>query len=823
MNAARRRRVVLFGLTIFAALLVGGRWLALETAEHAWAATIARGHVYLAARDLARLTNGIILLVAVTWGTANFYYVYRAIGSVQLPRRLGDLEIVEAVPQRVLLAGTLACGTLYGLLLSLGTGDWWLEAMLASHPPSFGILDPVLQRDLGYYLGTLPWAVTCKNFALLATGTAALIVALLYLGIGSLRFHGWRPEASAHARAHLGLVLALLALSLARAAVLDPAEAVAGLRGVLDHTLLQARIPGARVMVVLSGMTVVATLIWGLRERPRLLVGAWGALFLGAVAVYGVVPGLMSSATGGDTTRDRFERLAFGSDWLSQSPGAFPTLASTVNALPVWDPDRVATVVRRTRLWGSRAPAAGTSLMPAKSGEGRPSWLVVPGAEGTVSLGDHGAPPGGPEWSERHRGRYARAGPPLTATETDSGLAVSRGATRDSAYWFGAGFYDFAVAAPDTWPALRAGGIPVAGWWPRTALAWTLQNLELVRGQTDGLVLLWRRDVTDRLTQLAPFATFDHPTPVIADSTLWWISYGYLTSRTCPLARPLAVPGSDHLVRYLRTGLVGVVNAATGDTRLYLAPGADSLATAWARLLAPLIRPRDSLPAALREQLPYPRSAFRIAESQLMRSRGDSSAWHRPPRAPFELPAPADPAGGVRLWMAQAFDSGAPSHVVALLAGTMSPAGPRLHLWTPVVAQRLPRELMGSPETAVGVMRLWIVDGTLLTEQALFVEPATDGTPRGVSKVFLSRGERASEGPSPTAAVRNLVSPDPHSAHGTAADTTLAARWEFARHLAVEADSAAAAGDLEAFGRFYTELKRALGVPSRPAPGRGRR
>src|SRR5207249_10771434 len=47
-------------------------------------------------------------------------FVYRAIGSVQLPRRLGDLEIVEAVPQRLLLAGTVACGLVYGVLLTLG-------------------------------------------------------------------------------------------------------------------------------------------------------------------------------------------------------------------------------------------------------------------------------------------------------------------------------------------------------------------------------------------------------------------------------------------------------------------------------------------------------------------------------------------------------------------------------------------------------------------------------------------------------------------------------------------------------------------------------
>jgi len=823
VNAARRRRALLFGLTILAALLVGGRWLAVETAEHAWAATIARGNVYLAARDLARLTRGIVLIVAITWGTANLYYVYRAIGSVQLPRRLGDLEIVEAVPQRVLLAGTLACGLLYGLVLSLGTRDWWLQALLASRPPSFGIADPVLHRDMGYYLGALPWAVTCKNFALLATSTAALLVALLYIGIGSLRFRGWRPEASAHARAHLGLVLALLALTLVRAAVLDPAEAVAGLRGTLDRSVLEARIPGARVIAVLSSVTVLATLVWGVRERPVLLVATWGTLLLGALTVYGVVPGLLSSASGDDRARERFEQMAFGADWITQPPSTFPALAATVNALPVWDADRVATVVRRTRLWGSRAPAAGTSLLPPKSGDGRASWLVVPGPDGTASRGDGSAAPGGPEWAELHRGRYARAGPPLAASETDTGLAVSPVATRDSGVWFGPGFHDFAVAAPDTWPVLRAGGIPLAGWWPRTALVWTLQNLELVRGQTDGLVLLWRRDVAERLTRLAPFATFDHPTPVVADSALWWISYGYLASRTAPLARPLPIPGGDQAVRYLRTGLVGVVNAASGDTRLYLAPGADSLAIAWARLLTPLIRPRDSLPAALREQLPFPRSAFRIAASQLVRSRKDSSVWRPRSRAPYELPAPTDRPGAARLWMAQAFDSGAAHYFAALLAGTMSPTGPRLHLWMPAGALRLPRELLGSPETAPGVMRFWLAEGTLLTEQALFVEPATDATPRGVSKVFLTWGDRASDGPTPASAVRNLVTPDAHGTHGVSTDTTLAARWEFARHLAEEADSAAAAGDLEAFGRFYTELKRLLGVHAKPTPGRERR
>ena len=91
---------------------------------------------------------------------------------------------------------------------------------------------------------------------------------------------------------------------------------------------------------------------------------------------------------------------------------------------------------------------------------------------------------------------------------------------------------------------------------------------------------------------------------------------------------------------------------------------------------------------------------------------------------------------------------------------------------------------------------------------------------RGVSRVYLTWGERASEGSTPEAAGRNLLA---SGAQGASIDTTLAARWELARHLAAEADSAAATGDLEAFGRFYGVLKRLLGVRGTPAPSRERR
>src|SRR5207302_9198170 len=180
--------------------------------------------------------------------------------------------------QRLLLAGTIACGLVFGFLLTLGTGDWWMPAALASRPPTFGITDPVLQRDLGYYLGQLPWTERLRELALAAVCAATVVVALLYVGIGSLRFRRWLPYANAHARAHLGLLLALLALTLTWGALLDSAETVAGLHGALTRRAPDARPAAAPIVAGVGVAAPLVSRVWGLREKPARLSTAWGAL-----------------------------------------------------------------------------------------------------------------------------------------------------------------------------------------------------------------------------------------------------------------------------------------------------------------------------------------------------------------------------------------------------------------------------------------------------------------------------------------------------------------------------------------------------------------
>ena len=67
MTRPARRSWLVAGAAALVVVLVGGRWLALETAERAWAASVPAGHVYVVGHDIARLVSGLILLLAVVW------------------------------------------------------------------------------------------------------------------------------------------------------------------------------------------------------------------------------------------------------------------------------------------------------------------------------------------------------------------------------------------------------------------------------------------------------------------------------------------------------------------------------------------------------------------------------------------------------------------------------------------------------------------------------------------------------------------------------------------------------------------------------------
>jgi hypothetical protein len=185
---------------------------------------------------------------------------------------------------------------------------------------------------------------------------------------------------------------------------------------------------------------------------------------------------------------------------------------------------------------------------------------------------------------------------------------------------------------------------------------------------------------------------------------------------------------------------------------------------------------------------------------------------------PFTLAAsgPGDTARGS--WLAQAFVDSATRHVLGgILAGTMTPAGPRLYLWRPPPVQ-IPAALWGDHDRSAGVRRIWPTEAGILTVQARFWQPQ-DGPPTArLDSAFVSLNTDTAGDVSTQAALRALLrGPD-------LLDGTPAASLRRARTLVARMDSALAAGRVARFGVLYDSLRALLRGASRAvAPPTGPR
>src|SRR3989338_2496241 len=103
----QRVRWVRIGIVAGLVILLTGRWLADHTAHRLWAASLGVAGAHAGLAQLRLMLLALAFAAAAVWCVGNVYLFYRSIGSVHVPRRVGNIEFLEAVPRRYLLAGAL--------------------------------------------------------------------------------------------------------------------------------------------------------------------------------------------------------------------------------------------------------------------------------------------------------------------------------------------------------------------------------------------------------------------------------------------------------------------------------------------------------------------------------------------------------------------------------------------------------------------------------------------------------------------------------------------------------------------------------------------
>lgn len=196
-------------------------------------------------------------------------------------------EAVEPVRWWLLAGVTVLLGIFAGIS---GAGQWRNFLMWRNGTP-FGTQDDYFERDLGFYIFSLPWWHYVVDFAMIAVIVALLMAALVHYIYGGIRLQVRGDRLSTAAQVQLSVLLGVLVLVKAVDYWLDRFDLVTDSGGLLtgmtytaDHAVLPAK-------NILAGIALICAVLFFLNIwRKTWLLPSVGVVLL---ALSGILLGLI--------------------------------------------------------------------------------------------------------------------------------------------------------------------------------------------------------------------------------------------------------------------------------------------------------------------------------------------------------------------------------------------------------------------------------------------------------------------------------------------------------------------------------------------------
>ncbi len=654
--------VFLFALVAFA-LLAGGTALSYYV-DALWFESLG----YL---DVFWKTLKLQSLVFSGFAGVTFLALYGSFLAMK-PARLAELAttrivLINGQPLRLPLEPALRAIALGGAaVIALATGaglmaEWPVLALYWYAPPAAGAADAVFHRPIAFYLFTLPaWELLSGWIMTLAVIACVIGVFFVMVAGGSQVLTRRRAESELRTtwRA-LSIAFAVLLLVLAVRVYLGRFDLLFD-----DHTIF-AGVTYADAHITIPGMLIVAgALVLGalialvnVVSPPRL---RWLAAAIVPAAVCYLAVGLSSwyvtsfIVKPNELVREKpfianniqATRAAFALDRVTRHD--FPAEGGVAGI----DATRNQATIQNIRLWDWRAlqdtlrqvqeirtyydfpdididryevggqmrqmMLAARELSVAKLPESSRNWinekLIYTHGYGVTMNPVNGFTPEGLPDLLLSNMPVESAAPDLKVTRpeiyfgelTNTDVYVK---TRQQEFNYPHGENNSFTAYDGT------GGIVLGGFFRRLIIALDRGDLAKLPFSDDVSAdsrLLMRRDVRNRVGQLAPFITFD-PDPYIVvsdEGRLFWIMDGFMTSDSYPYARHYQLDRDR--VNYLRNSVKVVIDAYNGTTTFYVFDPADPIVAAYRAIFPTLFKDVSAMSPELRRHVRYPELLLKV-------------------------------------------------------------------------------------------------------------------------------------------------------------------------------------------------------------------
>jgi uncharacterized protein len=552
----------------------------------------------------------------------------------------------------------LAVSLIIGLLIALGEIDNWSTILRFLHQVPYGRNDPLFNKDISFYLFSLPIYIAFKNWLMLILLLASLMAGAIYFVHGEINIDRFPWSASPAAIAHGSVLLGLYFALKTWAYILDRFLLLYDNNGVVvgaGYTDVHVELP---VLWLLTGLAAAAAVVsWAnvwlrtYRLPMAALVLVFGCSFLFAEVYPGlferfyVKPSELQLEAPYLRRNIAATQEAYNLQRITVKPFAaeqdlsFQSLQDdrgTIDNIRLWDwqplmdtyaqLQEIRTYYRfldvdidRYHLDGSyqQVMLSARELAPSLLAANAQTWvnlhlLFTHGNGVVMSPVTRKSAEGLPIFYLKDIPPIASGGPTITEPRIYFGQSASDYVIVKTSI----PEFDYPKGSDNVYANYNgADGIPISGAAWRTLFAWYFDdmNILLSRYITTQSRIMIHRNIQERVQTIAPFLQLDHdPYVVISDGRLYWMQDAYTTSDWFPYSQ--APPDAD--INYIRNSVKVVIDAYNGTVTFYVMDTADPIIATWRRIFPRLFKPFDAMPPDLQRHIRYPEDLFNIQALQ---------------------------------------------------------------------------------------------------------------------------------------------------------------------------------------------------------------
>jgi uncharacterized membrane protein (UPF0182 family) len=588
-------------------------------------------------------------LAALLWFGLNFRAATKG-RTLVLREDMVDIERVLGRGRPIWWLGGAAAVVL-ALAYGSAAAAKWREVLLFLNREAFGATDPILNKDAGFYVFTMPIVNSLKSAAVSMSLLAMAGVAVLSrLGAGPFR---GRVGVPASTRRHLFSIAAVVMLAATAGfwfARYNLLTASSGLVFGPGYTDAHARVPALEIMAVVSAVCAVLMITAAMQKSLRPAIAAAGVFIVAVIVALGIYPRLIQGIVVGPNELEKETpyilnnisgtRHAYGLEEVDEVP------FEASSSLSAEDIRRNDATIKNARLWDWRPLRSTYSQIQEIrlyydfvdadvdryeiDGDDRQVLLSV------RELNYRQIPSRAATWVNTHLKYTHGYGlcmspvnqvtseglpylfikdiPPVSTVdlevkvpgvyygEISSEYALVRTSTEE---------FDYPMGEQNKFTTYAGtGGVPLHGLWRRLIFAWRFKDMKLLLTSylTHESRIMFRRRLNDRVRTIAGFLGYDRdPYPVLLDGRILWVWDTYTVTDMYPYSEPYRSG-----LNYIRNSVKAVVDAYNGDVSFYVVDPHDPLIRAYQSAFPSLFKSMDAMPSGLREHLRYPVDLFEI-------------------------------------------------------------------------------------------------------------------------------------------------------------------------------------------------------------------